>query len=84
MHNDVELMLGKSKPRKASKSPPTQMKKDKMVLPKLNVDPMKDSGYVRRLKMANYGKWYLQPKEYGNKVNKINKELRIYSSPEAI
>jgi hypothetical protein len=27
----------------------------------LGGDPMKDESYVRRLKMANYGKWYLQP-----------------------
>jgi hypothetical protein len=33
---------------------------------------MKDEGYIRRLKMANYGKWYIAPKEYTTKVDKIN------------
>ena len=46
--------------------------KDWGALPKLNTDPMKDEGYVRRLKMANYGKWYISPREYATKVNKIN------------
>lgn len=51
---------------------------------RLNTDPMKDESYVRRLKMANYGKWYLQPKTYGDKVNKINKQLRLYDENETI
>jgi hypothetical protein len=46
--------------------------KDWGALPKLNTDPMKDEGYVRRLKMANYGKWYISPDKYATKVNKIN------------
>lgn len=38
--------------------------KDWGALPKLNKDPMSDEHYVRRLKMANYGKWYLQPENF--------------------
>jgi hypothetical protein len=43
-----------------------------------NVDPMKDTGYIRRLKMANYGKWYLQPADFKTKIKRINQELDKY------
>jgi hypothetical protein len=26
-----------------------------------NMDPLRDSQYVRRLKKANYGRWYIKP-----------------------
>jgi hypothetical protein len=28
---------------------------------------------MRRLKMKNYGKWFLQPKDFNFKVKKLNK-----------
>ena len=30
---------------------------------------------MRRLKKKNYGKWYLQPAEYSDKIKLLNTEL---------
>ena len=38
-------------------------------------DALSDDSYVRRLKMANYGRWFLQPNLYESKVRKINREV---------
>ena len=38
-------------------------------------DALQDEKYVRRLKMANYGRWFIKPSDYTNKVNKLNQEL---------
>lgn len=38
-------------------------------------DPLNDPNYVRRLKMANYGRWFMKPAEFTNKVHILNKEL---------
>ena len=40
-----------------------------------NTNPLADDSYLRRLKAANYGKWYLTPKEYNRKVDLVNEEL---------
>ena len=39
-------------------------------------DPLKDPKYVRRLKMANYGRWFISPDQYQDKVDWLNKELK--------
>ena len=39
-------------------------------------DPLNDPNYVRRLKMANYGRWFIKPAEFTNKVHILNKELQ--------
>ena len=31
----------------------------------------KDEGFVRRMKAANYGKWYIKPSEYNDKVKAL-------------
>ena len=31
-------------------------------------DPLKDEKYIRRLKMANYGRWFIAPQQYQEKV----------------
>ena len=33
---------------------------------------MTDQDYLRRLKQANYGKWYLSPKDFPSKVEVLN------------
>ena len=33
---------------------------------------------VRRLKAANYGKWYIKPEDYNRKIVKLNKRLNVY------
>ena len=38
-------------------------------------DPLEDEDYVRRLKMANYGRWFLKPETFTNKVQLLNGEL---------
>ena len=63
MNKDINGKLTQRSPRKT---------KDWGALPKLNKDPMSDEQYVRRLKMANYGKWYLQPENFKKKVELIN------------
>lgn len=35
-------------------------------------DPLTDADYVRRLKMANYGKWFLKPQDFTAKVEMLN------------
>ena len=65
-HHDSQKQLSNSQNKK----------KDWGALPKLNTDPMQDEKYVRRLKMANYGNWYLMPSDYQKKVKKISKELQ--------
>lgn len=49
-------------------SPPKQTSKK-------GQDPMHDAAYIRRLKMANYGKWFIKPNKFTRKVAMINKEL---------
>ena len=34
-----------------------------------------DEDYMRRLKQKNYGKWYMKPKQFGNKIKLLNNEL---------
>ena len=36
---------------------------------------MTDESYVRRLKKANYGKWYIKPEDYNNRVDFITKQM---------
>ena len=31
-------------------------------------DPLNDPKYIRRLKMANYGRWFIAPQQYQDKV----------------
>jgi hypothetical protein len=42
----------------------------------LSSNPLDDPGYLNRLKGANYGRWYIKPKKYNTKVNKIDTEIR--------
>jgi hypothetical protein len=35
-------------------------------------DPLEDSLYVRRLKKANYGRWYIKPDEFSKRVDWFN------------
>jgi len=42
------------------------------VSPLKKTDPLADADYVRRLKMANYGKWFLKPKDFTTKVEMLN------------
>lgn len=39
-----------------------------------------DATFVRRLKMANYGSWYLSPEVYEKKVRQLNEELNTANS----
>ena len=41
-----------------------------------NTNPLNDEAYLRRLKAANYGKWYLTPKEYNRKIDLVDDELK--------
>ena len=50
--------------------------KDWGALPERNTDPMNDSSYVRRLKKANYGKWYIDPNEYNTKADFITQAMK--------
>jgi hypothetical protein len=43
--------------------------------PDKNVDLMKDEAYLRRIKKANYGKWYLNPSKFEKKNKKLDNEL---------
>ena len=66
-----------------TKSPP---KKSNLRLPngeKRSLNPLHDQAYLRRLKMANYGKWYLKPEAYSNKIAQINSELSKMRELEA-
>jgi hypothetical protein len=31
-------------------------------------DPLNDTNYLRRLKMANYGRWFISPTNYKEKI----------------
>ena len=42
----------------------------------LKEDPLNDANYVRRLKMANYGRWYIKPNEFTNKIDLLNDGLK--------
>ena len=56
----------------------SRMKKQQKAIevsPKRNNDPMNDESYVRRLKKANYGKWYINPEDYNNRVDFITKQM---------
>jgi hypothetical protein len=44
---------------------------------KAQSDPLLDPTYLRRLKMANYGRWFMKPVEYVQKVDFINSELKL-------
>lgn len=35
---------------------------------------------MRRLKKENYGKWFLQPKDFNYKVKKLNRTLEKHGS----
>ena len=37
---------------------------------------LEDEAFLRRLKKQNYGKWYLKPEQYVNKVSLLNSELK--------
>ena len=37
---------------------------------------MNDSAYVRRLKKANYGKWYMDPVDYNRKADFITQQMK--------
>ena len=39
-------------------------------------DPLEDSLYVRRLKQANYGRWYIKPNEYNKRVEWFNEQMK--------
>ncbi len=36
---------------------------------------IEDEENLRKLKAANYGKWYIKPEDYNKKVQKLNKKL---------
>lgn len=35
-------------------------------------DALQDDKYVRRLKMANYGRWFIKPQDYMSKLERLN------------
>ena len=49
--------------------------KDWGALEKKNKDPMNDTSYIRRMKKANYGKWYMNPDDYNNKAEFITQQM---------
>jgi hypothetical protein len=40
-----------------------------------SAEALKDPNYIRRLKMANYGRWFIKPTEFSAKVESLNREL---------
>jgi hypothetical protein len=46
--------------------------------PEKNVDLMTDEAYLRRIKKANYGKWYLTPSKFEKKNQRLNKEVNSH------
>lgn len=67
-NTDMYTIMERHEPPKL-KSP--RKGKDWGALPTRDTDPMKDTAYVRRLKKANYGKWYMQPEDYNRKADFI-------------
>jgi hypothetical protein len=45
-----------------------------------NVDLMQDKAYLRRIKKANYGKWYLNPGAFEKKNKRLDKELTKHNN----
>ncbi|CDW81513.1 UNKNOWN [Stylonychia lemnae] len=39
---------------------------------------------IRRLKVANYGRWYIKPDEYNKKIVKLNKRIEVYNQGKSI
>ena len=71
-HNDMYTIIEKKESTlKANLASPGRKTKDWGALPQKNTDPMNDTAYVRRLKKANYGKWYMDPSEYNKKADFI-------------
>ena len=38
-------------------------------------DPLNDEQYVRRLKCANYGRWYIEPEAFSKQVDWFNDQV---------
>eukprot|EP00347_Sterkiella_histriomuscorum_P018649 403344709 len=45
-------------------------------------DMLQNELSLRRLKAANYGKWYLKPDQYNKKIDKLNKKIDVYFKKE--
>lgn len=39
-------------------------------------DPLHDNDYVHRLKMANYGRWYMDPLDYQKRIDLFNEQIK--------
>ena len=72
-NTDMYTIMERHEPPKL-KSP--KKGKDWGALPTRDTDPMKDTAYVRRLKKANYGKWYMQPEDYNRKADFITQQMK--------
>ena len=71
-NSDMYTIIEKKEPEiKAKLGSPKKATQDWGALPARNTDPMNDSAYVRRLKKANYGKWYMDPGDYNRKADFI-------------
>ena len=52
---------------------------NKQASPERNIDLMKDEAYLRRIKKANYGKWYLTPEKFEKKNKRLDKEVSTHN-----
>ena len=65
-----------SLPKLSSRMSKQQSNAGLAIAPKRSNDPMSDESYVRRLKKANYGKWYIQPEDYNKRVDFITQQMQ--------
>ena len=74
--NFKPVHVGGHSPQKASLSPMRDISPEQALSHTLRHDPT----FVRRLKKENYGKWYLKPAAFENKVTQLNLELESANS----
>jgi len=74
-----ERMFAKQSSPQTCFSPNVGFGFNKKCSPEKNIDLMKDEAYLRRIKKANYGKWYLTPSKFEKKNQRLNKEVNSHN-----